>query len=76
VKAFLWAAQRYQTTALEIIIDNENGDWPIDELKNALGVARSPKVEHFIRKRICDQLFSGRPQQVRGLVKMATRSPH
>jgi len=65
LKAFMWAAKCRDTTALEILLDSESGDWPIDELENALRVVWHSTVQNLIRKTICDQLYSGRPQQVR-----------
>jgi hypothetical protein len=65
LQAFVYAAKRQRATALEIILATESGDWSIIELKAALRVAWSSKVKRFICEMICDQLFSGRPQQVR-----------
>jgi hypothetical protein len=61
VEALLYAAQRPEPTALEIVVGTESGDWPIDELKAALSVSLGSDVEQFIRKMICHQLFRRRP---------------
>jgi hypothetical protein len=65
LKAFRCAAERGETRALGILLESESRDWPVDWLQNALCVASSSSVKNLIRKTICDQLFSGRPQQVR-----------
>lgn len=65
LKAFLSASEHGKMEALYVMVKSKSGDWPLDKLKEALGIARDKKAKHFIRKMICNQIFRGRPQKVR-----------
>ncbi|KAE8875955.1 hypothetical protein PF003_g39932 [Phytophthora fragariae] len=65
LQTFLNACKRGMIDILPMMIEREDGDWPVDNLKEALSVARDEQVKNFIRALICDQIFSGRPQKVR-----------
>ncbi|KAG3198735.1 hypothetical protein PC128_g5785 [Phytophthora cactorum] len=57
-KAFIAAAQHGQMTILEIVYENQPADLPLNVLKDALDVAgANAKIETFIRKLVCEQVF-------------------
>ncbi|KAE9212780.1 hypothetical protein PF004_g15534 [Phytophthora fragariae] len=59
-EAFVAAAEKGLKTVLEILNEAEDGDWPLGLLKRALAVATVKNVKNYIRKLVCNQIFSGR----------------
>ncbi|KAE8875971.1 hypothetical protein PF005_g17369 [Phytophthora fragariae] len=60
-KAFVEAARHGQMQVLDIVCEGENGNWPLEVLKDAIGVAGgNVKIVNLLRKLVCDQVFKER----------------
>ncbi|EGZ18587.1 hypothetical protein PHYSODRAFT_301182 [Phytophthora sojae] len=58
--ALVFAAKHGQLQAVETLNKNEQGEWSLSVLQEALEVARNNPVRNYIRTITCNQLFNRR----------------